>query len=158
MNIYDIIKITDSNINKKLYNGSEKKLGVTISGKDYIMKFRKRDWNNIESEYIASNVISILGGDAHRVYLGCYRNDLVALCLDFTQFYDSSYLQSLRSISSSMFDTDKSQHDYFFNDVIYLFKSLRNCDVEYNKDKFIRMYIYDDLLGNTDRHAGNWDY
>ena len=52
------------------YDGSELKYGVTLLNKNFIMKLPKKDWNNVYCEYIASNVIKILGGCVPNVYLG----------------------------------------------------------------------------------------
>lgn len=156
MNVYDIVDVTDIKPNGKVYNGSEKKFGVTINDVQYIMKFRKRNWNNLESEYVASNAIRILGGNAHEVILGKNADDLVVLCKDFTQNAESCYLQSLRSMSSSKFDTERGNYDYYFDDVLHLFGSIHSCDYNTCIDSFCHMFVYDALLGNTDRHAGNW--
>ena len=156
MNVYDIIEVKEEFKNGKIYNGSEKKFGVTIDGIDYLVKFRKKDWYNVECEYVCSNLILLLGGNAHRVYLGKYNGELVTLCKDFTQYNEYTTLCSLRSISSSRFDTDRSSYDYYFNDVIHLFETLEYCNVEDCKKAFCEMFMYDALLGNTDRHPGNW--
>ena len=154
MNVYDIIEVKNSDINRNYYNGSEKKIGVTINGTDFVMKFRKKGWSNIESEYIASNCIKTLGGDVHDVYLGTYAGERVVLCKDFTN--ENNKLKSFNIVDSLTLDTDISRHDYYFDEVLYLFNSLNNCDVEGCISKFKEMFVYDALFGNPDRHRGNW--
>lgn len=156
MNVFEVVDIDDSMLNGKLYNGSEKKFGVTIDGVDYIMKFQKKNWHNIYCEYIASNIITLLGGNAHETYLGTYKGEVVVLCRDFLQDSKEYLFQSLRSVSSSLFDTDKNSYDYYFEDVLHLFEKLKYCNIDNCKDAFCEMFIYDALLGNTDRHPGNW--
>lgn len=154
MNVYDIVDVTDIEQNGKVYNGAESKYGITIDGVDFIVKKQRSFWNNVICEYVASNVILILGGDAHRTYLGRCDKDSVVLCRDFTS--NKERLKSFRSVESLSLDTELDKHDYYYNDVIYLFNKLHQCNVKDCITKFNAMYVYDALLGNPDRHRGNW--
>ena len=126
MYVYEVYDIFDDYLNGLNYDGSELKYGVTLLSKNFIMKLPKKDWNNVYCEYIASNVIKILGGCAHNVYLGTFD------------------------------DTDTYRHDYYFDDVMYILSNIKHADVQELKSDFMSMYVYDALLGNPDRHKGNW--
>lgn len=136
------------------YNGSEDKCGVTIEGINYVLKRRKKDWANVYCEYVASNVINALGGCAHNTKLAVENGEVVVLCEDFTSVHGP--LRTLKMVSESSIETDRDNHDYYFDDVMYVLDNLRDCDTEEVKRKFIEMYVFDSLLGNPDRHQGNW--
>lgn len=146
--------VTDSMYNDKDYNGSESKFGITVSGKDYIVKFQKKDWLNVYSEVIASNFIRAAGWKSHETYLAKYVNSDVAVCKDFTN--EVGKLKSLSSLSSSSIDTDPVNHAYYFRDVIYELSKVHDLDIKEATHDFWMMYLFDTILGNTDRHAGNW--
>lgn len=148
--------VQDCMINNKQYDGSEKKFGITVNGIDYLVKFKKRDWTNVLSEVIASNFINECGGLSHDVYLGEYNGDTVAICRDFTKQYGN--LETIKSINSSSMDTDKENHEYYFDDVKYELSKIHGIDYESAVRSFILMYGFDSILGNTDRHMGNWGF
>ncbi len=148
-----MVVVDNSMINGIQYHGAEPKLGVSIRGHNYILKQQKRDWNNVLSEYVASRFIQACNIPVHRVVLAQYNESLCVLCEDFTPIYGE--LKEFSSISSS-FDTDKSKHDYYFNEVLYLMSRLQNVDQQYSISGFWKMYIMDAILGNPDRHMGNW--
>ena len=149
-----IVQVTERMLNGKEYNGSEEKYGVTVNGIDYIMKMNKKNHHNVLSEYLASNFIEQAGGSVHHVLLGVYKGEQVALCQDFTR--DFGTLRTLAAISSSSIDTDQGQHEYYFDDVVYMLSNIHNMDAKTAIHDFFIMYVFDTILGNTDRHLGNW--
>lgn len=146
--------ITDNMLNGITYNGAEPKEGVTVDGVNYIMKHQKKDWNNVYSEYVGSNVIAALGGNVHQTTLAQYNSEIVVLCRDFSSDY--AELRSLQELNESSIDTDIGEHEYFFSDVLYEISKITNCDTEQFEKQFLQMYVFDSLLGNPDRHMGNW--
>lgn len=148
------IIVDDTMRNGREYNGSEIKLGVTIDGSNYILKRQKKDWLNVQSELIASRFIKYLGGNVHTVLPGIYDNEQVVLCKDFTDI--GSCLKTLASLNSSSIDTDDFMHEYYVDDIIYELAKIRNLDVSSALQQFYWMFIYDAILGNSDRHKGNF--
>lgn len=150
----DSVLIDDSMRNGAEYNGSELKFGVNVNNNRYILKQQKRDWLNVQSELIASRFIKHLGGSVHEVLPGIYQGRQVVLCRDFTTT-DCS-LKTLASLNSSSIDTDDSRHEYYIEDVTYELSKIRNLDVIQAMYQFYKMFIYDAILGNPDRHKGNF--
>lgn len=149
-----IITIDKSMYNGISYNGSEPKAGVRLNGKNYILKRRKKDWNNVKCEYVASHVINILGGNAHNTLLAIENGDQVVLCEDFTQ--GAGCVKIMSELCESSIDTDVAEHDYFYGDILYMIEHLTKCDVKEFACRFLEMYVFDTILGNPDRHMGNW--
>ncbi len=75
--------------NNKMYSGAEKKIGITINGEDYIVKFQKHHafgvLNNHISEYIGCKVFESLNIPVQTVYLGTYNNENVVVMKDFVK-------------------------------------------------------------------------
>ena len=73
--------------NQKYYGGSERKEGITIDGKDYMIKYQKRTAfgkrNNHISEFIGSHIFELCGIQAHKTYLGYRNGEQVVACKDF---------------------------------------------------------------------------
>ena len=154
MNVYDIVDIANIPRNSKQYNGAEDKFGITMCGEDYIVKRQRGNWNNVYSEYIASNIIRVLGGYVHETYLGKLNDEVVVLCKDFTS--KDYRLKSFNSAESMYLDTEMDRHEYYYDEVKYLLSKLKNCDYDVLINQFNEMFIFDALLGNPDRHKGNW--
>ena len=154
----DILKVDDSLRNNNYYDGSAVKFGITLNAKDYIIKFTKDNDLSVVCEYIASNFIQSLGIDCQTVLLGEYESELVAVIEDFTH---GCCLHTFKDTKQSSVDTDLSDKEYTYEDVLYLInKHLKlTSEEKYNVIvNFWKMYICDSILGNRDRHWGNWGY
>ena len=132
-------KVTSDMYNNIGYNGTESKCGVTIDGENYLLKRQKKDWNNIVTEYVASNIIKELGGSVHETSIALENNRFVVLCKDFTDVYGK--IKSMSSISESSIDTDASRHDYYFEDILYELSKLKECDLDNVEEGFLKMYV-----------------
>lgn len=155
-------RITDEMRNGKIYNGNTAKFGVTIKGVDYIVKLPKDRDMSVYCEYIASRLIKDLGIPCHTVHLGMYQNIIVNVIQDFTSGTKLS-LHSFKDTKQSSEDTDLSNklHEYTYDDVLYLIDKhlkMREDNKERAKEQFWNMFICDSIIGNRDRHWGNWGY
>ena len=153
------------------YKGSEKKKTLIYDKKKYLVKFpdpiREKDKNisyinNAFSEYVGSNIFRIVGFDTQNTLLGTYtykgKEKIVCACEDFT---DSNHiLYEFENLALSI-NLDKKIETELSDimEVIEEIKNLKqiNLTVAPNmKEKFWEMFIIDSLIGNTDRHNGNW--
>ena len=74
-------------LNNRFYSGSERKVGLTVKGENYILKFQKQTafgmrFNHI-SEYLGSHIFEQLGIPVQETHLGFYRGEQVVACKDF---------------------------------------------------------------------------
>ena len=145
----------------KAYGGSERKKGIVINGSYYMLKFQKKTpfgfrYNTI-SEYIGSHVYHLLGIDSQDTYLGTFHGEEVVACKDFV---DKGFqFVPFNDIGESTIDEDKERYQYSYEDITELLtlnKKLTN--VEETISSFFDIYIVDALLGNFDRHGGNWGF
>lgn len=152
--------VTDDMRNTKIYNGNTVKFGITVQDADYIVKFPKGNDMSVYCEYICSAFICSLGVSCHKVWLGLYHGTLVDVILDFTSGRDYT-LHSFKSTKQSSEDTDINTKEYTYDDVLYLIdKHLKMTEEHKYKSKlfFWDMFLCDAIIGNRDRHWGNWGY
>lgn len=153
------------------YKGSEKKKTLIYDNKKYLVKFpdpiREKNKNisyinNAFSEYVGSNIFKIAGFETQNTILGKYnyngKEKIVCACEDFTDgnhvLYEFENL-ALSTNPDKKIETELSD----VMEVIDEINSTKKINIILNdniKEKFWDMFIIDCLIGNTDRHNGNW--
>lgn len=155
------IDVSSAKVISQYYGGSERKTAVVIDGKRYIMKFQMRTefgpkYNHV-SEHIGSRVFEELGLESQKTILGTYRGEEVVLCKVFLD--EDEQFVPFNDVGESSLDTEKEHHSYTYEDIMYLLRMNRKLTgVEETIDRFWDIYIIDALLGNFDRHGGNWGF
>lgn len=166
-----MINLSDAKEELNNYKGSEKKKTLFYDNKKYLVKFpdpvREKNKNisyinNAFSEYVGSNIFELIGFNAQKTLLATYsyneKEKIVCACEDFTSSNNTLY--EFESLALSL-NTDK-KIETELTDIIETIDSLEKSEklkisVKENiKDKFWDMFIVDALIGNTDRHNGNW--
>lgn len=158
--------VKDNMRNGKSYDGNTPKFGITMNGLNYIVKVPKND-DSVYTEYVASRFINNIGYSSHMVELGYYEGNvggtpvkgIVDVILDFSSNLMS--LHSFKDLGQSSVDTDLSNKEYTYNDVVYILENILKVDDVHRSNilhSFWQMYICDAILGNRDRHWGNWGF
>lgn len=148
------------------YKGSEKKKTLIYDSKRYLVKFpdpiREKNKNisyinNAYSEYVGSNIFRIVGFKVQNTILGKYKyngNDkIVCACEDFTN--EENELYEFESIALSSNPDKKIGTEV--EDIMEVIKTNKMICSDTSK-MFWKMFIIDALIGNTDRHNGNWGF
>lgn len=156
-----LIDYTNNKLSGITYGGSEKKVGIMIYNSPYMLKFQKKTpfgtrYNTI-SEYLGSYIYQMLGFNCQDTVLGTYKGENVVACKDFV--VDGCQFVPFNDVGESTIEEDKEQYQYSYEDIVELLianKKLTN--VEETISLFFEMYIVDALLGNFDRHGGNWGF
>ncbi len=149
------------------YKGSEKKKTLIYNKKKYLVKFpdpvREKNKNisyinNAFSEYIGSNVFKIVGFKTQNTVLGKYeyngKEKIVCACEDFTD--NENVLYEFENLALSTNPDKKIETE--LNDIMEVIEESKMINTEETKRKFWDMFIIDSLIGNTDRHNGNWGF
>lgn len=149
------------------YKGSEKKKTLIYNNKKYLVKFpdpvREKNKNisyinNAFSEYIGSNVFKIVGFKTQNTILGKYeyngKEKIVCACEDFTD--NENVLYEFENLALSTNPDKKIETE--LNDIMEVIEESKMINSETTKRKFWDMFIIDSLIGNTDRHNGNWGF
>ena len=149
------------------YKGSEKKKTLIYNKKKYLVKFpdpvREKNKNisyinNAFSEYIGSNIFKICGFEVQNTILGKYRYNgkekTVCACEDFTD--EEHVLYEFENLALSTNPDKKIETE--LKDIIEVIEESKMINNVETKEKFWDMFIIDSLIGNTDRHNGNWGF
>lgn len=167
----DIINFTDKEIMPTyLYSGANgKKIGIVHNKEIYMLKFPSTAKNNeisysnsTISEYISCKIFETLGFDTQQTILGIYRlstgeEKIVCACKDFT--VNNETLKEFAELKNSIIE-GSSQNGYGtdLDEVLNTIEEQKLIDITLLKDFFWDMFIVDALLGNFDRHNGNWGF
>ncbi len=150
------------------YNGSEKKKTMILDNKKYLVKFPDpirspkiniSYINNVYSEYIGTKIFHLSGFKTQNVVLGKYNNKgkekIVCGCEDFTN--NNTKLVEFEKFENASVDPDPYKRE--LKDIFHIIESKTfNINVNEVKEKFWDMFIIDALIGNEDRHNGNWGF
>ncbi len=152
---------SDYPLNDRYYSGSEKKLGITINGSFYMLKFQKQTafgmrFNHI-SEYIGSRIFELLGFLTQETFLGIYKGEQVVACKDF--IVSGVQFVPFNDVGESTLDQDKERYQYEYEDIMEMLRdNAKLTNVEETISSFWEMFIVDALIGNFDRHGANWGF
>lgn len=150
------------------YKGSEKKKTLIYNNKKYLVKFpdpvREKNKNisyinNAFSEYIGSNIFKIAGFKTQNTILGKYeykgKEKIVCGCEDFTD--NNHVLYEFENLALSTNPNKKIETE--ITDIMEVLEE-SNALINTKKVKqiFWKMFVIDSIIGNTDRHNGNWGF
>lgn len=163
-----MIDFTNCEINKFKYYGGKNggKLCIKYIGEDYMIKFPGMNKGNISmsysnnciSEYVACHIMETLGLKVQKTLLGTYRigdkEKIVVACKDFTS--QGIVLKQFAELKNSQIETSENGYGTELREILETIENQGIYDVNKLKDFFWDMFIADCLVGNFDRHNGNW--
>ncbi|MGN1299727.1 MAG: HipA domain-containing protein [Clostridia bacterium] len=150
------------------YKGSEKKKTLIYNNVKYLVKFpdplrqKNKDLsyiNNAFSEYIGSKIFELIGIKTQKTLLGYYningKEKIVCACEDFTT--ENKTLYEFENLANSTLLDKKVETE--ITDIMKIISDNKNLINETDTiKKFWEMFVVDSLIGNTDRHNGNWGF
>lgn len=154
----------------KAYNGANgKKISVIYSGTRYMLKFppsgeRKPTdlsyTNSCISEYIACHIFNLLGVPAQDTLLGTFqigeKTKIVCACKDFT--VKAKQLYDFCSIKNTIIDSETNGNGTELEEILETIEKQLFVEPSMLLEHFWDVFIVDALLGNFDRHNGNWGF
>ena len=154
----------------RAYNGANgKKVAVEYNGIQYMLKFPPSGenkptllsyTNSCISEHIASSIFNMLGIDAQETRLGTFqiggKTKIVCACRDFTA--DGSRLFDFCSIKNTILDSESNDSGTELSDILDTIEKQQYVSPDVLEAHFWDMFVVDALLGNFDRHNGNWGF
>lgn len=150
------------------YGGSDTKRSIEYNGEKYMLKIpeikeKKIDLqtshvNNVFSEFIGSHIISSLNLPVHETFIGIYKDEPAVACKDFTG--NGYRLQEFSWMMRSIYNKSEIGRIPTYEQLYDVME--RNPLISPIKEEAIERYwdtfIADALIGNFDRHKGNWGY
>ncbi|MCM1127821.1 MAG: HipA domain-containing protein [Lachnospiraceae bacterium] len=157
-------------ITGKAYNGANgKKIAVKYEGCQYMLKFPPSGQlkptelsytNSCFSEHIASSIFNILDVEAQKTILGTFdvagKMKIVCACRDFTA--DGKQLFDFCSIKNTILDSDSNGSGTELSDILETIEKQQFVGPDRLVEHFWEVFVIDALLGNFDRHNGNWGF
>ena len=154
----------------RVYNGANgKKIAIEYEGEPYKLKFPPSGenkptelsyTNSCISEHIASTVFNMVGIPAQKTILGTFeiggKSKIVCACKDFTA--DGSRLFDFCSIKNTVIDSEHGGTGTELNDILDTIEKQQYIDPTILLEHFWNVFVVDALLGNFDRHNGNWGF
>lgn len=154
----------------RAYNGANgSKIAVLYQGDVYMLKFPPSGegkptalsyTNSCFSEHIASSIFNLLGICAQETALGTYtvkgKTKTVCACKDFTG--RGKHLLDFCSIKNTILDSDSNGSGTELDDIMDTIDKQQYVSPPLLREHFWNVFIVDALLGNFDRHNGNWGF
>lgn len=166
MKIIDFTKLQKRN---KAYAGANgSKLSVIYNDMQYMLKFpplpsKNKGMsysNSCLSEYLGCQIFDCIGIPVQKTLLGVYtskgKKKIVVACGDFTK--PGVVLQDFASLKNQIIDSARNGYGTELFDILQVFEEQMALDSKIILERFWDMFIVDALIGNWDRHNGNWGF
>ena len=154
----------------KAYNGANgKKIAVEYKGERYMLKFPPSGdkkptelsyTNSSVSEHIASSIFNMIGIKAQETLLGTFdvngKEKIVCACKDFTD--KGKQLYDFCSIKNTVIDSEHNGTGTELSDILETIEKQQFVNPKVLLEHFWNVFVVDTLLGNFDRHNGNWGF
>ena len=153
----------------KKYEGSNgNKISVIYDGELYMLKFppvSKRNKaisykNDCISEYIGCHILESIGLPVQKTLLGTYNtgkeDKVVVACKDITS--PGWQLIPFAGLKNETINTPTEGYNTELSEILSAFEEQRDFEPSQLKRFFWNAFIGDALIGNWDRHNGNWGF
>lgn len=149
----------------RMYGGANgNKIGILYQGETYMLKFPPKPalnpnmsyTNSCISEYVACHIFKTLGIDTQETLLGRYNDRITVACKDFET--DGFVLKDFAQLKNTIIDSTQNGYGTDLSDILKTIREQQIISPVKLETFFWEMFIGDALLGNFDRHNGNWGF
>lgn len=164
-----MIDFTNLPVRNKTYTGANgSKICVVYEGEAYMLKFpappsqnKKMSYTSgCASEYIGCHIFESIGIPVQKTLLGTYtkngKEKVVVACKDFTS--TGIVLQDFASLKNTIIDSEHNGYGTELSDITCAIEEQTAINPYELKEWFWDIFIVDALIGNWDRHNGNWGF
>lgn len=138
------------------------KLSIRYKDEEYMLKLpahakhnKNMHYSNSSiSEYVGCHIYQMLGIPAQETLLGTYQGKISVACKDLNQ--NGYELFEFGKIKNTLIDTPGSGYGTNLSDVLKGIQEQKLVDQTELTEFFWNMFVVDALIGNFDRHNGNW--
>lgn len=166
--IYMIDFTQCEHLNKGYAGANGNKISVRYNGDIYMLKFPSgakinKDMhytNGCISEYLGCHIFELAQIPVQETLLGTYndgkKEKIVVACKDMTSV--GIVLQDFASLKNQSVNSERNGYGTELKEILYTFDDQMAVDPEQLRDFFWNMFVVDALIGNWDRHNGNWGF
>lgn len=164
-----MIDFTNLPVRNKTYAGANgSKISVLYNNELYMLKFPaipaiNKDMsyaNGCVSEYLGCHIFESINIPVQKTMLGTYtkngKQKIVVACKDFTA--GGLVLQDFASLKNTIIDSAHNGYGTELSDIVKTLEEQTAIDPLTLTEWFWDMFIVDALIGNWDRHNGNWGF
>lgn len=164
-----LMDFTELRRRRKSYGGANGgKQSIEIDGEVFMLKLPGHARNNPRmsyahsavSEHLGSAIMSSCGLPAQETVLGTFtqgnKTYLAVACRDFT--YPNLTLQDFASLKNQVVTSETGGYDTELSEIERSIEEQTLLDPSLVLNRFWDMFIVDALIGNWDRHNGNWGF
>ena len=164
-----LMNFTSLPIRKKSYGGANgNKISVVINDELYMLKLPSHApknpnlsyANSCVSEYLGSHIFNLLGMEAQETILGIFdyngRERIAVACKDFEK--NGYILKDFASVKNQIIDSNSNGYGTELADILETIQKQHLIDQVVLSNYFWNMFVIDALIGNWDRHNGNWGF
>lgn len=109
---------------------------------------------------LVCKIFESVGIPVQKTILGTYTSNgktkIVVACKDFTK--PGITIQDFVSLKNRIIDSERNGYGTDLADILSTIEAQTSIDSELLKTRFWDMFIVDALIGNWDRHNGNWGF
>jgi len=154
--------------NKTYAGANGSKIAVMYENELYMLKFpgvarlnKEMSYaNGCICEYLGSHIFEIVGIPVQETLLGKFtrngKEKIVVACKDFTT--PDTVIQDFASLKNTIIDSEHNGYGTELSDILRAMDEQQAIDPIILKRRFWDMFIVDALIGNWDRHNGNWGF
>ena len=164
-----MVDFTSLPVRNKTYAGANgSKISVLYNNELYMLKFPaipaiNKDMsyaNGCISEYLGCHIFESVGIPVQKTLLGTYtingKEKIVVACKDFTT--NGLVLQDFASLKNTIIDSAHNGYGTELSDIEKTLEEQTAIEPQKLIEWFWDMFIVDALIGNWDRHNGNWGF
>ena len=156
-------------VRKKTYGGANgNKLSIIIDNELYMLKLPSHANKNENlsyanssiSEYIGCLIYKSLGIKSQDTLLGTYiHNGTTRICVACKDFEKDGYvLKDFASVKNQIIDSKSNGYGTNIVDILETIEKQTLVDSVELSEYFWDMFVVDAIIGNWDRHNGNWGF
>lgn len=166
MKLFDFTNLSQR---KKSYGGANgNKISIVIDDELYMLKLPAHApknnsisyANSCVSEYLGSHIFNLCGIDAQETLLGTFiykdKERIAVACKDFER--GGFILQDFASVKNQIIDSKSNGYGTELEDILETIEKQQLMDPIKLANHFWNMFVIDALIGNWDRHNGNWGF
>lgn len=155
-------------LNKSYGGANGNKICIVIDDERYMLKFpsianknENMSYSNaVVSEYLGSHIFNMCGIIAQETLLGTYQTGngvkVAVACKDFTR--PGILLQDFASLKNQILNTSRSGKGTELTEIIDSINDQQLIPNDLLMSHFWEIFVVDALIGNWDRHNGNWGF